>query len=148
MNLPTATEHFTEYLKRLKLRHTPERFEVLESVLAYEGHFDADELYLCMKNKGSKVSRATVYNTLEKLTGCGIISRYRFGEKLARYELVYGDEPHHHIICRVCGKIEEFADKRVGRIARDAAETMGYFLQDAVLHIFGVCRNCAKTPRA
>lgn len=140
-----AKEYFTEYLRNKKHRITPERFEVLNAVIAYEGHFDADELYLDMKSSRSKVSRATVYNTLDKLLACGIISRYRFGEKLARYELVFGREPHHHIICRACGKIEEFSDKRVERLARDAAETMRYHLQDQVLHIFGLCHQCVES---
>jgi len=142
MDNPDIKEYFTTYLKRKKHRITPERFEVLEAVIANNSHFDADGLYLQMKTNGSRVSRATVYNTLDKLTESGIISRYRFGERLAKYELMYGGEPHHHVICRVCGKIEEFSDSRVGRLARDAAATMQYELNDAVLHIFGVCPDC------
>lgn len=135
-------DFFTQYLRRNKFRITPERFEILDTVMQCHGHFDADDLFLRMKNDGSKVSRATVYNTLEKLTDCGILSRYRFGERLARYEIMYGNEHHHHVICRSCGKIEEFIDKRVDRFARDAAASLHYSFEDAVLHIHGVCRSC------
>ncbi len=145
MKVHIAKDYFTEYLKKQKLRLTPERFDVLDAVTKCKGHFHADDLFLKMKSSGSKVSRATVYNTLEKLTTCGVISRYRFGEKLARYELIFGAEQHHHIICRRCGKIEEFADKRVERFARDAANYMGYRLQDHTLHIFGLCHSCNKS---
>ncbi|MCB2206507.1 transcriptional repressor [bacterium] len=138
-------EFFTQYLRRNKYRVTPERFEILDAVLECNGHFDADELFLKMKSLGSKVSRATVYNTLDKLTECGIVSRYRFGERLARYEIMFGNEHHHHVICRSCGTIEEFVDKRVERLARDAARSLNYQFQDAVLHIYGLCEKCRKT---
>ena len=133
---------FTQYLRRNKDRVTPERFEILDAVLGCNGHFDADELFLKMKSLGSKVSRATVYNTLDKLTECGIVSRYRFGERLARYEIMFGNEHHHHVICRSCGKIEEFVDKRVERFARDAATSLHYQFHDTVLHIYGLCSEC------
>jgi len=142
MKIKNPVDYFTEYLRRNKLRVTPERFEILDMVLNCDGHFDADDLFLRMKHAGSKVSRATVYNTLEKLTDCGIISRYRFGERLARYELTYGNEHHHHIICRNCGRIDEFIDKRVDRFARDAARIMRFTFEDAVLHIYGECTEC------
>lgn len=142
MKTPDPKEFFTQYLKRNNFRITPERFEILEAVIHCDGHFDADELFLRMKNAGSKVSRATVYNTLDKLTECGIVARYRFGERLARYEIVFGTEHHHHIICRSCGRIEEFVDKRVERFARDAAAVHKYGFEHAVLHIYGICRSC------
>jgi Fur family ferric uptake transcriptional regulator len=148
MKTTDPTEFFTQYLKRNKYRITPERFEILETVLHCDGHFDADELFLRMKNAGSKVSRATVYNTLDKLTACGIVGRYRFGERLARYEIMFGTEHHHHIICSSCGKIEEFVDKRVERFAREAAVTLQYGFDNTVLHIYGVCQDCRKRDGA
>lgn len=144
MRLPEVREYFTQYLKHNQHRVTVERFEVLDAVQSADGHFDADQLFLNMKNAGSKVSRATVYNTLEKLMDCGILARYQFGDRPMRYELMYDNEPHHHMICRSCGKIEEFVDRRVDRMARDAAETMHYELHDAALHIFGVCGECRE----
>ena len=140
--------YFRNYLQRHKYRVTPERFEVLDAVMKNPDHFDADNLFLQLKTSGSKVSRATVYNTLDILTECAIVTREHFGEKLARYELIYGNEPHHHIVCQSCGKIEEFIDKRVERLARDAAATMNYHIQSGVLHIYGICPDCQpKAPR-
>jgi Fur family transcriptional regulator, ferric uptake regulator len=141
--------YFTNFLKRNKYRITPERFEILDAIVSTKDHFDADDLFLRLKNDGSKVSRATVYNTLEILTECSIVARDHFGEKLARYEIIYGSEPHHHVVCQSCGKIEEFVDKRVDRLARDAAKTMEYALDSWVLHIYGLCSECStkkKTP--
>jgi len=135
---------FTDYLKKHHLRVTPERMAVLDAALESRAHFDADQLFLALKNKGSKVSRATVYNTLEKLREAGLLVKSRFGERLAKYEITLGTQPHHHLICRSCGRIEEFVDKRVDRMARDAAACLDHELEDAVLHIYGVCPSCRK----
>lgn len=142
MQTTNPKQYFTDFLKRNNCRVTPERFKVLDAVLKHRGHFEADELFMEMRKRGVRVSRATVYSTLETLTGSGMIARYRFGEKFARYELVFGVEPHHHIVCRSCGKIEEFADRRIERLARDAASTMGYALDDHVMYIYGLCAAC------
>jgi Fur family transcriptional regulator, ferric uptake regulator len=142
MKHPDPKELFIEYLKQHKQRLTPERFEVLAAVLESEGHFDADEIFVALRKKKSKVSRATVYNTLETLTGSGIIIRYRFGERLARYECAFGSDLHHHMICRRCGKIEEFTDKRIDRFARDVTASMNYKLDHAMVHIYGMCESC------
>ena len=73
---PEAKEKFRHYLKTEgKFRVTPERFEVLDFALSYDGHFGADELFVRMKTKKSNVSRATVYNTLELLVNCNLLSK-------------------------------------------------------------------------
>ena len=135
---------FTDYLHERKLRVTPERLEVLETVMQTPGHFDVDQLFYRMKTQGSTVSRATVYNTVDKLREAGVLAQYRFGERSARYEIAHNVQPHHHLICRSCGNIEEFIDKRVDRMARDAAAFLGHELQDAVLHIYGICPACLR----
>ena len=142
MHTPDIKTYFNEYLKRNKLRVTPERLQVLDAAMRSESHFDADQLFLDLKKRGCKVSRATVYNTLEKLRDSGILVQYRFEARLARYEVAFANQPHHHVICRSCGTIEEFVDKRVDRMARDAAAYLQHELQDAVLHIYGICSAC------
>ena len=81
-----ASEIFREYLKKGKNRITPERFEVMDAALVQEGHFGADDLYIQMKNRKSRVSRATVYKTLELLVQCDLISKRNFGDNISRYE--------------------------------------------------------------
>ena len=81
-----AKEILSEFLKRGKNRITPERFDVLDAALEYEGHFGADDLYILMKNQNSHVSRATVYNTLELLVQCDLIRKRNFGENISKYE--------------------------------------------------------------
>ncbi len=111
-----AAEIFRSFLKQGKNRITPERFEVLDATLDFEGHFGADDLFIKLKNSKSKVSRATVYNTLELLAQCDLLSKRNFGDNLTRYESNYKRQTHDHLICVDCGKIVEFSDQRLNKI--------------------------------
>ncbi|MEK7819443.1 MAG: Fur family transcriptional regulator [Bacteroidota bacterium] len=137
-----AKENFKKYLKSNDYRVTPERFEVLEAILQKDGHFDADELFLKMKTNESKVSRATVYNTLDLLQECGIISRYRFGENHSRYEKAIGRPHHDHLICLECGDIIEFVNQKLLKIQKDVCKENNFKSTNSTLQIFGKCNKC------
>ena len=136
-----AAEVFRTFLKRGKNRITPERFEVLDAALEHHGHFGADDLYVQLKNSKSKVSRATVYNTLELLALCDLISKRNFGDNLNRYESNYKRQTHDHLICVECGKIVEFSDARVSDIPKEISEKLGFEMNSYSFNIFARCKN-------
>ncbi len=136
-----ATEIFKTYLKQGKNRITPERFEVLDAVLEHEGHFGADDLFIQLKNLKSKVSRATVYNTLELLAQCGLLSKRNFGDNLTRYESNFKKRTHDHLICVNCGKIVEFSDERLNLIPQEITKKLGYDIDSYSFNIFARCKN-------
>jgi Fur family ferric uptake transcriptional regulator len=109
-----------------------------------DGHFDADGLFLQMKTLGSKVSRATVYNTLELLQDCGLISKYRFGESHSKYEKAFGRPHHDHLICLECGDIIEFVSDKLGKIQAEVCRTNDFKPQSSTLQIFGTCKKCQE----
>jgi Fur family ferric uptake transcriptional regulator len=144
MDIGAAKESFVKYLRAGDYRITPERLQVLETILNTDGHFDADELFLQMKSSGSKVSRATVYNTLDLLQDCGLISKYRFGENHSRYEKAFGRPHHDHLICLECGDIIEFVNDRLSKIQTDVCKENNFKAQSSTLQIFGICSKCQK----
>lgn len=140
-NITHAVEIFTNYLKKGPYRVTPERFEVLENAFAQNEHFSADELYLLMKNEGSNISRATVYNTLELLVTCGLLSKQNFFGKEARFEKIIGVLDHNHIICVNCGRITEFKSAAVQKIQEAICEENNFVAVNHSFNIYGYCKD-------
>jgi Fur family ferric uptake transcriptional regulator len=145
MDTQAAHNILTNHLKsRGKLRATPERFAILDAVLQSHGHFDVEGLYYRIISDGTKVSRATVYNTLELLQQCGLVSKYRFAESTSRYEKAFGRPHHHHMICLGCGDIIEFSSDRLERLQEEIAENESFKVQSTTIQIFGTCSKCTK----
>ena len=67
---------FTEYLNQHKHRKTPERFAILDHIYSTKGHFDVDSLFQTMNTQSMRVSRATLYNTIELLLDCGLLVKH------------------------------------------------------------------------
>lgn len=141
MKHPQASEIFRHFLKSEKNRITPERFEVMDSAIDFEGHFGADELYILMKNNHSRVSRATVYKTLELLVQCELLSKRNFGDNVTRYESNYKRQSHDHLICVDCGRIVEFVDAQIKKLPPQISEKLSFNFESYSFNIFARCKN-------
>jgi Fur family ferric uptake transcriptional regulator len=139
-----AADIFRNFLKAEKNRITPERFEVLDAALEYNGHFGADDLYIIMKNSDSNVSRATVYKTLELLAQCNLLTKRHFGDNMTRYESGFKRQIHDHLICVDCGRIVEFADTRIKKIPEEISDNLGFNFESYSFNIFGRCKDVKK----
>lgn len=105
-----------KYLTERGLRRTEERAEVLRAIYEDLTHFDAEGLHKHLLDRGLRVSRATVYNTLDLLVECGLVRRYAFGEGRMIYERSLGRRQHDHLLCADCGYIQEFCDPQLGLV--------------------------------
>ncbi len=136
---------FEEYLRRNNLRMTPERRSVLEVILSREGHFDAEELLQFLRRRHKRVSRATLYRTLEHLRTAGLVKMHRFGRGHALYEHIYGRKHHDHMVCDRCGRVIEFVNEDIERLQDEVCRRHDFRSTNHVMQIFGICAECRDT---
>jgi Fur family transcriptional regulator, ferric uptake regulator len=142
---------FQDFLLQQGLKLTTERSALVREIFATHYHFEADELLFKMKQKGLKISRATVYRTLELLVKSGMVRRVHLGEDHYHYEHVTGNSHHDHLICTTCGGVIEFHDEVLEQRQRDICEKKKFTPTFHNLQILGVCDACKRkgqTPLA
>ena len=137
-------EIFSRHLEEHNFRRTPERYAILEEIYNRTDHFYAEALYIHMKNSNYRVSRATVYNTLELLVVCDLITKHQFGKNLTQYEKSFGFKQHDHLICVDCGKVIEFCDPRIQQIKTTMGEILNFEVLSHDLNLYGRCKGGCK----
>lgn len=143
VNVKKAEKIFEDYIKQKKLKFTTERKNILKEIFFIHSHFEADALYLSLRQRNDrKISRATVYRTLPLLEESGLIRKVVFIDKHTHYENVYSHKHHEHLICIKCGKVIEFYRKSLEDTLEDVAKEKEFQAVAHKLEITGYCKNC------
>ena len=136
------TSPFADYLRDHNLPVTEQRLAIARVVLGSERHLSAEEVAAEVRGDGVAIGTATVYRTLELLVRSGLVVERDFGEGFRRFEPAR-DIPHHeHLLCTVCGRVQEFRDERLERMTTLIAESQQFARASHRLVIYGVCGEC------
>lgn len=136
-------QKFTDYLTAHKCRKTPERYAILDLIYSDSRHFDMETLYDAMNERNFRVSRATLYNTMQLLLECNLVLKHQFGQNLSFYERAYNNDFHHHLICSNCHKVQEYKDAELKTIIQ-AKKIRSFTPAHYSLYIYGLCSKCSK----
>jgi Fur family ferric uptake transcriptional regulator len=138
-----ARQKFTDYLTANKCRKTPERYAILDLIYAEHEHFSMDTLYEAMNKQNFRVSRATLYNTMQLLLTCNLVVKHQFGQNISFYERAYSNEFHHHLICTGCNKVQEYKDAELKAIIQ--SKKIKHFIPTNYnLYFYGLCSKCIR----
>ena len=132
---------FNEYLDAHGMRHTPERYAILNRIMNINGHFTIEELQQLIDGDGFRVSRSTVYNTVELLIEAKMLRRHVFEGLQVQYERI--TLPHTHLICTICGKVKEVRDPNFAAFM-NARRFNAFNTDHYSLYVYGTCSTCSR----
>lgn len=136
-----------EQMKSKGYKLTPQRRAVLDVIIENEGkHLSTEEVYDIVKKGCPEIGLATVYRTLQLLEKIGVVSKLNFDDGCNRYELVHSDEAHqhHHLICNVCGTVEEVEDVLLESLENKVETKYNFKITNHDVKFYGVCKKCYK----
>jgi Fur family ferric uptake transcriptional regulator len=124
-------------------RRSGKRDVIVGVFLEQQGHIGADQLVDVVRARDARISRATIYRTLQWMVDAGIARRVDFGDGRFRFEHAYRHPRHFHLICRQCQQSYEFLSSDVEALVEEVAATRRFSAQDAVVQIYGICEACS-----
>ena len=123
-------------------KRSSKREFILGVFLRHEGHLSADDLVDLIRREDHRISRATVYRTLQWMVDAGIARKVDFGEGRFRFEHSYRHPRHFHLICKTCNRSLEFLSSDIEVLIEEIATARNFSARQSVLQIYGTCEPC------
>ncbi len=128
-----------DYYKSLGIKLTPQRLAILEFLEGNKDHPSAEDIYKALKDRFPSMSFATVYNTLEVLISKGLVKEIGIDSSKRRFDPDVS--PHHHFICKKCGKIIDVKCEYDIYLPKELNECE---VEDYQLVFYGYCKDCKQ----
>jgi Fur family ferric uptake transcriptional regulator len=148
---------YVESLRPAGSKRSSKRDLIVNVFLRQEGHVTADDLFDLIRREdpakpdphaaSQRISRATVYRTLQWMVEAGIARKVDFGEGRFRFEHSYRHPRHFHLICKSCNRSFEFLSSDIESLLEEVAAARNFTARQSVLQIHGTCDSC-RTGRA
>lgn len=123
-------------------KRSSKREQILNVFLRQEGHLSADDLVDLIRREDQRISRATVYRTLQWMVEAGIARKVDFGEGRFRFEHSYRQPRHFHLICKTCHRSSEFLSSDIEALIEEVAAARSFAAAQSVVQIYGTCEEC------
>lgn len=138
--MPTENQE----LRKAGLKVTLPRVKILQLLENSETkHVSAEDVYKMLIEADEDVGLATVYRVLTQFETAGLVMRHHFEGGHSVFELTSVDH-HDHIVCNICGKVEEFYDEVIEEQQDKIAKKYGFRITDHSLYLYGVCKTCQE----
>ncbi len=135
-------ETLRAYLKQKGLKQTAQRETVLKIFLESPKYLSVDELTRRVRSKHSKLGLSTVYRSLRIFTECGLARENHFLYRGASFEPIYGVAAHDHLICKRCGKVQEFSNPLIQAVQEKVGKEFDFKREEHRVEIYGLCSDC------
>src|SRR6478735_11260003 len=143
-----STSAYVDSLRPAGSKRSGKRDLIVNVFLRQEGHLTADDLVDLIKREDQRISRATVYRTLQWMVDAGIARKVDFGEGRFRFEHSYRHPRHFHLICKSCNQSSEFLSADIEALIEEIATARNFAARQSVLQIYGECEDCRAGRRA
>ncbi len=127
------------------MRLTTQRQIILEELGKVTSHPTANEVYDMVRKRLPRIGLGTVYRNLELMADSGIILKLEVGGTQKRFDATI--EPHYHIRCSSCGKVDDIAMEVQGQINLAAEKASNYIILGHHVEFSGICEECTKEKR-
>src|ERR671913_1677496 len=143
-----STATFIDSLRPAGSKRSGKRDLIVNVFLRQQGHLTADDLVDLIGQEDQRISRATIYRTLQWMVDAGIARKVDFGEGRFRFEHSYRHPRHFHLICKTCNQSSEFLSSDIEAFIEEVAAARGFAPRQSVLQIHGTCENCRTGRQA
>ena len=127
------------------IRRTAQRQIILEELAKVKTHPTANDLYDMVRKRLPRIGLGTVYRNLELMSNKGIIQKLEVGGTQKRFDAI--TEPHCHIRCTCCGKVEDIDLAVTDDMLKTAAQNSPYQITGYSIEFSGACLDCQSIQR-